>query len=352
MKGAIDYVAKNGIERKVWGGTIPKDIKDKNSPNDFDRVMLECVPLTMKLTNPLARWCDWSDHWVGITLRETEDHLQGYNPGHVTKYSNLYKRWVLDNGYFNYTYGERFQYYPYNKDEKSGKERNLFFCYNQFEDVIKLLKEHPTTRRACMSTWFPPVDVGDPYCPCNMVMQLRIVNGKLDWITVVRSLDVLRGLSENIFMFTIWQEYAAWLLKTEIGDYYTVALNAHHYKDQLDDGYHKQKVPDPYEFYVPKKAFITDFPKARLMVVDELLFKGEIRNALKYAEELPQYWRNWKYALIAEWLRLKRKRGQAYHIASKIDNEFKFSIARRLNKYGYEVGLPDGQRKFLEGLSG
>jgi len=335
MKKSIDYVLKEGNKREVYGGTIPADIKDKKSPNDFVRTMIEADPgMTMVLENPLARWTDYSNHWVGITLREQEDHLQGYNPGHVIKYSKLYPRWLKD-GFFNYTYGERFCHYPFNLMEHSGVTKRIGWEYNQIEKVIIMLKQHPTTRKACISTWFPRVDLGDPYVPCNCFMQLRIVDDKLDWITVVRSLDVLRGYSENLFMFTIWQEYVAKKLGVPVGKYTTVSLNAHLYSDQIENGYHKQKVPDCYDFYEAKPAFEDDFPDFQMQYIDSILFKNgkeSFRTSYSLAKKLPRYWRNWKLALISEWERLQGRYDNALQAYYKIDNEFKLSVARRLWK--------------------
>jgi len=354
MKKSIEYVLNEGTKRKVYGGTIPKNIKDPKSPNDFDREMIEADPgMTMVLTNPLARWTDYSNQWIGITLREQEDHFQAYNPGHVIKYSKLYRRWLCK-GFFNYTYGERFLTYPYNLKEK-GKDKLLYDRrqFNQIEEVIRLLQEHPTTRKSCISTWYPRIDLGDPYCPCNAFMQIRIVNDKLDWITVVRSLDVLRGYSENIFMFTMWQEYIAKKLNVPLGKYTTVALNAHLYQDQIDAGYHKQKVPDCYDFYEVKPAFTEDFPSDKFKEIDDQLFndKDVNLNLLPFSS----FWRNWKLALIADWFRLKNRVEDSEAIASLINNEFKFSVIRRLykkDKSVIDLLQWDKQKKFLEELHG
>ena len=142
LKKTISHVLAHGYKNEVWGGTIPNRIGEKGAPNDFDRIMIEHTPLTLRLTNPLARWTDYSMHWVGITLRETEDHFNGLNPGHVIKYSKLYPHW-LENNHFNYTYGERFCHYPFNLEQISGQYRKVKFEYNQLEKVISILNDIP-----------------------------------------------------------------------------------------------------------------------------------------------------------------------------------------------------------------
>jgi len=358
MKKAIDSVLFNGESQEVYGGTIPKNISDPKSPNDFKREMIELPPgFTMVLTNPLANWTDYSDHWVGITLRETEDHFQCYNPGHVVKYSKLYNRWLEDN-YFNYTYGERFLSYPYNLEQISGKHKNIGWDFDQVHKAIDMLKENPSTRKCCISTWYPTSDLGNNYCPCNMVMQLRVLDNKLHWTTVIRSLDVLRGLSENLFMFTMWQQYIAKQLDVGLGPYTTVALNAHLYADQIEAGYHKQNIPDCYDYYTPKQAFEFPFPTYKFRNIDDLLFnKRDIFYVLflDAFSELPPYWRNWKQVLVADWLRktnieVAEKMLKGSDTCTKVDNEFLFSVVRRMAKKDskYIDLLPwQTQRKFI-----
>jgi len=352
IQKTVDYVLKYGTSRKVWGGTVPNEIGNDKSPNDFDREMIECEPITIKMTNPLARWCDLSDQWVGITLREFEDHMQGYNPGHVIKYSKLYPHW-LKNGFFNYTYGERLFHYPYNLKEVSGMFKKVGFEYNQFFKVIELLKENPTTRKACISTWYPPADLGNNYCPCNALFQLRVVDGKLDWITTVRSLDVLRGFTENIFFFTAYQELAAMLVGVPIGNYYTVALNPHLYVDLIDKGYHKQKdLPDCYEYFKPSPLFESKFPYDDFRRIDYYTFVNDNPKIIEdILLDIETPWQQWKAALVCDWYRLQGDLDTARKFLKLADGVYRFSLVRRLakkDKSFLEFLDWDKQRSYLE----
>jgi len=355
VKKTIEFVLKNGTKRKIFGGTIPKNISDPKSPNDFYRGMVEMdYPITVVLTNPLKNWSDYSRQSTFISLREQEDHYQHYNPGHVIKYSKLYNRWLVD-GYFNYTYGERLCAYPYNINEISGIHKGRTSDFNQIERVIKLLRKNPTSRKICISVWFPTVDLGNNYCPCNAFFQLRIIDNKLSWTTVVRSLDVLRGFTENIFMFTHWMQYIASRLGVELGSYKSSVLNAHIYKDQIDTGYHKQNMPDPYDYYKPQHAFDKPFPSDEMKDIDELLFKdydGKDSRKIQFlCESLPEYWKNWKLALVADWYRQRHLIPIVMSIIPQITNEFAFPVARYTKKFNPDVIdlLPwDKQREYLK----
>jgi len=346
IKKTLEIVIKEGYETKVWGGTIPNQIGDKGAPCDFSREMIEHPPgLTLKLTNPLARWSDYSDHYVGITLTETEDSFQRYNPGNVIRYSKLYPHWQEDNGKFNYTYGERIAGYPY----VNGDWNYL----DQMSYTIARLKKHPSTRKACISTWYPPNDLTNDYVPCNMVFQLRVVDGKLDWITVIRSLDVLRGLTENIFMFTMWQEYASSQLGVPLGNYYTVALNPHVYKEQIDKGLHIQRVTEPYHPAHPCEAFRYPFPSKEFAYIDSLMFNHEnYIEAHSHISSLPKFWKNWKLTLLVDWLRLEGHYELATDYASELTGVFKFPTYRRLiRKYPEcfkNAKIPSIQKRVLD----
>jgi len=331
---AVDYILNHGKKRMIWGGTIPENINDPNSPNDFERMMIELEdPITIVMSDSKKRWTDYSNHATFITLRETEDHLQMYNPGHITKYSKLYNRWLKDN-YFNYTYGERILRYPYSMENISGKHKGIGWDFNQLDKAINLIAKNPTTRKACISTWYPPTDLGNPYCPCNTFFQLFERDGLLNWVTVVRSLDVFRGFTENIFMFTMWQEYAAKKLNLDPGAYKTVALNAHLYQDMIDSGHQKNHPPDPYLYYERQNAFDEPFPSDAFIRIDNLLFSDTTgknhENIIDMCLKLPEYWSNWKLALVAEWYRKHKLTDICFKIVPEITNEFAFSVVRYL----------------------
>jgi len=333
VKKAFDYVKSNGSDESVYGGTIPKDYLSEKSPNDFIRPMVECrYPAIFVLKDPKARWTDIAMQWVGITLRETEDCLQGFNDGFVTKYSRLYRRWLNDKGYFNYTYGERFNYYPYNLNQKSGND-NGGWEYPSLDNAIELLKKHPTTRRAQISTWYPPKDVGNPYCPCNMVHTLRIREGKLDWIVYNRSLDVLRGFSENIFMFTVFQELSAMKLGIPVGEYITISSNAHLYPDMLDyfdtNTYEEECYSN---IAYPVKSFKTDFPSINFRVIDEFLMGKNFDKAIELTKSMikDEYWFNWKMSLISDYARICGFKAIGMKALDYVSNEFYTSVERRM----------------------
>jgi thymidylate synthase len=116
--------------------------------------------------------------------------------------------------------------------------------YDQLTELIKNLKEDPTSRRLIISLWDPPAFENAALPPCMLYFQFYVklnVNGndntqhELSCITHIRSSDVILGLPQNI-------AYTALLTYTlaEICNYTTGELtvnigDAHIYKDHIND---------------------------------------------------------------------------------------------------------------------
>jgi thymidylate synthase len=121
--------------------------------------------------------------------------------------------------------------------------------YNQIDNIINLLKEKPTTRRAVIQI-FDAKDVALDIekklkeIPCTCTLQFSIRGGKLDMITSMRSNDAYWGLPHDIFTFTMLQEIIALSLNVDLGVYKHSVGSLHIYKDKekyakyyLEEGY-------------------------------------------------------------------------------------------------------------------
>jgi len=90
----------------------------------------------------------------------------------------------------------------------------------QFENIIQLLSTKPTSRRAVLQL-FDAADLLGKHedVPCTCALQFLVRKGKLDLIVYMRSNDVIKGLTHDIFSFTMLQEIAACRLSVELGTY-------------------------------------------------------------------------------------------------------------------------------------
>src|ERR1700690_496760 len=89
---------------------------------------------------------------------------------------------------------------------------------NQFENVLNLLKELPTSRRAVIQV-FDAADNASGHLkdvPCTCTLQFMIRSRRLHMITYMRSNDAFWGLPHDVFAFTMLQEYVARTIGVEL----------------------------------------------------------------------------------------------------------------------------------------
>lgn len=104
--------------------------------------------------------------------------------------------------------------------------------HNQIQNVINLLQEKPTSRRAVMQLFEARDIAGKPKkeIPCTCSLQFVIRHNQLQLMVHMRSNDVFKGLPHDIFAFTMLQEIIARTLGTEIGTYHHSVGSLHLYK--------------------------------------------------------------------------------------------------------------------------
>lgn len=102
-----------------------------------------------------------------------------------------------------------------------GPRLNRWRGVNQLSNVIQLLRERQTTRRAVIQLFdaedLTKVDRKDIPCTCSL--QFLIREGRLYLITTMRSNDAFRGFTHDVFAFTMLQEIVARSLGCDLGTY-------------------------------------------------------------------------------------------------------------------------------------
>ncbi|MGB1450526.1 MAG: thymidylate synthase, partial [Marinirhabdus sp.] len=116
--------------------------------------------------------------------------------------------------------------------------------------------------------------------------QFLIRENKLDLITTMRSNDMIWGLPNDIFLFTMIQEILASELKIESGNYYHQANSLHIYKRHFDLMNRILKNPHYIDFEMDKMAVIHEIPffiqlEKSIRTNKNLLFDFEIDNYWK-----------------------------------------------------------------------
>jgi thymidylate synthase len=116
------------------------------------------------------------------------------------------------------------------------------FGFDQLERAYDALSNNPDTRQVVLQIWNPQIDFPDSAgrpvsadIPCNVCALPKIRDNKLEWLQVMRSNDLQRGLPYNFVQFTCLQEILAGWLGAEVGAYSHVSDSLHIYeKDSRD----------------------------------------------------------------------------------------------------------------------
>ena len=121
-----------------------------------------------------------------------------------------------------------------------GYRLRAHFGIDQLDRVHRLLEARPESRQAVLELWDPVADLphadGKPVradIPCNVVAMPKVRDGRLEWLQVMRSNDLFRGLPYNLVQFASIQEMLAGWLGLEVGSYLHVSDSLHVYVEDL-----------------------------------------------------------------------------------------------------------------------
>lgn len=117
---------------------------------------------------------------------------------------------------------------------------------SQWETCVKTLLDDPDSRRAVMLINLPEdereaVFFGSKDVPCTLSLQFFVRDGKLDLHVLMRSNDVMWGLTYDLFSFTLFQECMLLELRQnekfrdlELGTYFHTAGSMHLYERHFE----------------------------------------------------------------------------------------------------------------------
>lgn len=110
------------------------------------------------------------------------------------------------------------------------------FGLDQLDRVYRALCNSPDSRQCVLQFWDPAVDLPNtdgspaaPDIPCNVTAFPKIRDGKLEWMQVIRSNDLFRGMPYNFVQFTSIQEMLSGWLGVETGGYHQLSDSLHMY---------------------------------------------------------------------------------------------------------------------------
>ena len=106
---------------------------------------------------------------------------------------------------------------------------------DQLKTAYEELLHTPNSRQVVLQIWESQRDLPDPNprskdIPCNLMSHLLIRQGKLEWLQVMRSNDLIWGTPYNFVQFTTMQEIMAGWLGVEAGTYNHISDSLHVYE--------------------------------------------------------------------------------------------------------------------------
>ncbi len=288
-----DVVWQKAIEAFRKGNAI----HDKGSRNGGTKEMLH---VGFSIENPRQRWITsrWPPANIAFAIAEIVWILNGRRDSKFLNYWNRQLPKYAGNGdNFCGAYGFRLR-------------KHLGF--DQLERAYQTLDKNPDCRQVVLQIWdactdLPDVD-GKPRnedIPCNLISMLKVNNGALEWMQIVRSNDLFLGTPYNFVQFTTLQEVLAGWLHLEIGSFIHVTDSLHVYSGdipKLDKSHRITTEPNTDTLAVSKQRSDDYFHELDMRIeafVHEGLSKEEHAKLATW-KEAPQPFQNLLFVLAAE----------------------------------------------------
>lgn len=219
----LEYIRKYGAKESPRGIPTWELLNASLTLKDpIDRV----VPDRARRMNIAFAIAEWFSFMYGVDdITFFQQFIKGYD-----KFSSDGK--TLDG-----CYGTRVNFEPVDQSTFLHGEWDNQYWYpeghaNQVAMVIDKLRQDPSSRQAVISIYAKEdlLGAGGKNTPCTLTLQFLLRDGKLNAIVNMRSSDVVKGLTYDVFVFTMVQEYVARQLGVELGKYHHNAGSLHLYE--------------------------------------------------------------------------------------------------------------------------
>ena len=213
----------------------------------------------------------------------------------------------------------------WNKEYKNfvGDQREIHGSYgyrlrrhlslDQLDRAFQALSGDPDTRQVTLQIWDSEIDMpnadGTPVnedIPCNVMSMPKIRDGKLEWLQVIRSNDVFRGVPYNFVQFTCLQEILAGWLGIECGTYNQISDSLHVYESSMKHVLRSHPLLDAPlntdNLKLPKEEsdrIFKELEKRIEQLIDPSLRREELKRLASW-DAAPQAYRNIMTVLVAE----------------------------------------------------
>ena len=204
---------------------------------------------------------------------------------------------------------------------------------DQLDRAFRVLSANPDTRQVALQIWDSEIDLPNPDgtpadddIPCNVMSMPKVRDGRLEWLQIIRSNDVFRGLPYNLVQFTSLQEILAGWLNIECGTYNQVSDSLHVYEENAKCVLASVPLPDVAlntdSLALPKEESERTFKELEGRIerlTDQSLSPGEIKRLASW-DSAPQAYRNIMVVLVSETFRRHGDTDSAVEVMSSCTN--------------------------------
>lgn len=205
-----------------------------------DQTTRELVHATFTLHDPRQRVIFGRAINPAFALAEVLWILAGANDVRFLQFWNpRMKRYSDDGASFHGAYGYRLGAQPTLPADIAARLRHTPLeaapRLDQLKGAYEALRAAPHSRQVVLQIWDRALDLPDPDprskdIPCNLMSHLLLRDGKLEWLQVMRSNDLIWGTPYNFIQWTTIQEIVAGWLGVEVGSYNHISDSLHVYQ--------------------------------------------------------------------------------------------------------------------------
>ena len=281
----------------------------------------EILHAAISIANPRQRWAVSRRPALNpaLALAEVVWIMTGRSDLEFLEFwSNEYRKFVGDGPELHGAYGYRIR---------------CHLSIDQLDRAFRALSNNPDTRQVVLQIWDSEVDMpnsdgtpADYDIPCNVMSMPKVRDGRLEWLQVIRSNDVFRGLPYNLVQFTCLQEILAGWLNVECGTYNQVSDSLHVYEQDTDDVLGSKSLLDVSlntdSLKLPKDESDQVFKELEGRIeqlIDPDLGPGELKRLASW-ESAPEAYRNIMTVLAAETFRRRGEKDSAVEAMSSCTN--------------------------------
>jgi thymidylate synthase len=280
----------------------------------------EMLHVGISIQNPLQRWIVGRRPALNpaFAIAEVVWILMGRNDSaFLTYWNRQLPNYAGDGATFYGAYGERLR---------------SRFKVDQLHAAFDTLRSNPASRQVVLEIWDPTTDLPSPDgearsedIPCNIVSLLKVRDGRLEWMQIMRSNDLFLGLPHNIVQFTTLQEVVAGWLDIGVGSYNHISDSLHVYERDIEKlqpyssvsmARNSDSLAAPYE---ESMKFWTQLSSATDRLVAGSLTISDHKHILTEAE-YPTSYHNFLRVLVAESLRRTEGLDEAEEVMTECIN--------------------------------